>query len=194
MMGVDIDGVEIAVANTDRYTADNRSMFEWSIDLDGEVYREADLKSGCGADPSEMDMLETLLGFLYAAAESYRLYGIAGDNAGLFPEPVVAWASSHLDDLSYAELDLQEAQEVRQLAYRWHGGQDTPLYAFASSGVVENIEWLLREIRRDCIAQDDEEAEELERLREFVEPVEGRTPCLDFNVDLDAWTAPWYGE
>ena len=39
---------------------------------------------------------------------------------------------------------------ARDTAYEWHGGQSSPLYAFASSGIIESPEALLGEIG-DCI-------------------------------------------
>jgi hypothetical protein len=51
------------------------------------------------------------------------------------------------------------SEKARSIAYSWHGGQFTPLYAFASSGIIENLSALIREINscatlagttRDC--------------------------------------------
>lgn len=96
MKSVDIDGVTISVENTGHYSTDNRMIFEWTIKLGGqEVYSEADLKSGCGAFPSELEMLDALLSFLEAAGESYRYDGMEGESSGLFPEPVVKWAAEN---------------------------------------------------------------------------------------------------
>ena len=131
MKSVDIDGVTISVENTDRYSTDNRSIFEWTIQIEGETYSAADLKSGCGAEPSETEMLETLLAFLGAAAESYRYDGMEGENSHLFDEPVVKWASEHTDEIGCAQCDLEDemereredrkhAEEVRNVAYDWH--------------------------------------------------------------------------
>ncbi len=39
------------------------------------------------------------------------------------------------------------ASDARDLAYSWHGGQWSPLYAFASSGIVLDREALLAEIQ-----------------------------------------------
>lgn len=190
MKSVDIDSVTVSVENTDSYSTDNRSIFEWTIQLEGETYSEADLKSGCGAEPSETEMLETLLAFLGAAAESYRYDGMEGENSHLFPEPVVKWASENLDEISARqyeiEEDLEQAKKARDAAYSWHGGQGSALYAFASSGVCENKEWLLREVRRR-LAQYDDEVDELLALQDYIEAY------LEFDFELDAWIASWYG-
>ena len=37
--------------------------------------------------------------------------------------------------------------DARDLAYSWHGGMWSPLYAFASSGIVEDRDALLAEIQ-----------------------------------------------
>lgn len=36
--------------------------------------------------------------------------------------------------------------KIRQIAYNWHDGQWSPLYAFASSGKVKNLDDLRAEI------------------------------------------------
>lgn len=44
---------------------------------------------------------------------------------------------------------------ARDIAYSWHGGQDSPLYSFASTGKVwgrDHRERLLREIKNDLDA------------------------------------------
>jgi hypothetical protein len=38
-------------------------------------------------------------------------------------------------------------QKARGIAYAWHGGMSSPLYAFASSGLIANHAALLHEIR-----------------------------------------------
>jgi hypothetical protein len=204
MKSVDIDGVTISVENTDRYTTDNRSIFEWAITIDEVVYSEADLKSGCGADPSETEMLETLLSFLGAAAESYRYDGMEGENSQLFPEPVVKWAAEHEDAISCEQSNVQEeldieqerkayAEEVRQVAYGWHGGQDSALYAFASSGLCEDAGDLLAEIDTCLALATEEEQSDLEALREFVVELKEGLSHDDQNFEAP-WFNVWKGE
>jgi hypothetical protein len=197
MKSVDINGVTVSVENTDRYTTDNRSIFEWTIMLDGGTYSEADLKSGCGAEPSETEMLETLLAFLGAAAESYRYDGMEGENSHLFPEPVVKWASDNEDEISYVQCGLQDtleseqfnkdyAKKMREVAYEWHSGMWSPLYAFASSGRCDDKGALLGEIDIN-IGLKEVDLQELHELRDFVE-------SLEYDKDVRAWLAPWYDE
>jgi hypothetical protein len=46
------------------------------------------------------------------------------------------------------------AEKARQLAYSWHGGQWSALYAFASSGIIECHLALLGELRTcEALAQ-----------------------------------------
>ena len=197
MKSVNINDIDISVENTDRYTTDDRQIFEWTIELAGEQYREADLRSGRGGEPSELRMLETLLAFLAAAGESYRYNGMEGESSSLFPEPVTKWAAENADAISMEQSNLEEAigraAKARETAYSWHGGQESALYAFASSGICENKEGLLREVRR-CLAQDEDEDEEAEllALMDFVEN------DLEFDVDLhtgiNQWLAPWHDE
>lgn len=63
-------------------------------------------------------------------------------------------------------------ETARQLGYAWHGGQSSPLYAFASSGIVADTERLQREIASNrAYAESDKrprQARELGQLAEFV--------------------------
>lgn len=186
MKSVDINGTTLSIENTDRYTTDNRAIFEWRIQLNGETFSEADLKSGCGQEPSEEEMLETLLAFLGAAGE-YERYN-NGDPDRMFPVPVCKWASENEDEIDSLRFMLKEdrkrAASVRQTAYEWHSGQGSPLYAFASSGICENKEDLLLEIS-GCLLENHDD-EELEELKEFVEG--------ELVQDIDGnWLAPWHG-
>ena len=203
MKSVDIDGVTISVENTDRYSTDNRSIFEWTIQIEGETYSAADLKSGCGAEPSETEMLETLLSYLGAAAESYRYDGMEGENSHLFDEPVVKWASEHEGGIGYEQSKLQDeldnehqerayAEEVRKVAYGWHGGQGSALYAFASSGMCEDVGELLSEIDNCLALADDEEQSDLEALREMVVELKDGLSHEWQNV-LAPWFDNWKG-
>lgn len=190
MKSITIGDATISVENTDRYTTDDRQIFEWGIELDGEQYREADLRSGRGGEPSELRMLETLLSFLAAAGESYRYSGMEGENSGLFPEPVTKWAAENADAISMEECNLEEAIErsakARETLYNWHGGQGSPFYALASSGICEDHYQLMKELA-GCIPQDDEEAQELSDLKEFLE----NDLAMDAGED---WFAPWHDE
>jgi hypothetical protein len=53
--------------------------------------------------------MESLLSFLGAAAESYRYRGMEGENADLFEPALTQWASENADEISMAQMDMEEA-------------------------------------------------------------------------------------
>ena len=64
---------------------------------DGTEYECSDLQSGCGGFGSVVDIFETFLSFLSAAAEARRFTertGITSDNDDMFPESVMQWAAT----------------------------------------------------------------------------------------------------
>jgi hypothetical protein len=58
--------------------------------------------------------------------------------------------------------------DLRRVAADWHGGQSTPLYAFASSGAV--VEGVAEEIEACLETASPEDRAELKQLLVFVEP------------------------
>lgn len=79
-------------------------------------------------------------------------------------------------------------ETARKLGYQWHGGQSSPLYAFASSGIVRDLRKLHAEIAANhAYAIENErsgEVRELIQLDEFV------AEKLD-RQDDGTWLAPW---
>jgi hypothetical protein len=78
-------------------------------------------------------------------------------------------------------------ETARQLGYQWHGGQSSPLYAFASSGIVADPAKLRAEIA-DNLAYAKEQgrprqARELGQLDEFV--------AAKLERHDGDWLAPW---
>lgn len=49
---------------------------------------------------------------------------------------------------------LLTSGEARKIAHQWHGGQWSPLYAFASSGMIKDRWGILREIRSNELTPD----------------------------------------
>jgi hypothetical protein len=55
-----------------------------------------------------------LLGFLSAAGESFNhaerkgLDGMEGENSDLFPREITEWASNNCDELTMAEMEIEE--------------------------------------------------------------------------------------
>ncbi len=82
------------------------------LDLaDGTEYECSDLASGCGGFGSVVDIFETFLSFLGAAAESRRFTertGIESDNADLFPPNIMQWASDNATAIESAQCELQD--------------------------------------------------------------------------------------
>jgi hypothetical protein len=100
---------EVSIAFPEGYSyADNHGETQF-IDR-GYIYRTNDLRSGCQGG-SERDGMESLLGFLGAAAESYGYTmrtGRKSDNADLFPAFITQWAYQHADEISMAAYEMEE--------------------------------------------------------------------------------------
>ena len=98
----------------DGETRDNRDRFRYFIDIDGTEHTDNDFQSGVGGC-SIGEAFVSLLSFLTHAAESYRPDDRDPRNnrsAGLFAEPVEAWAAAHSDELSALAFDLESADEL----------------------------------------------------------------------------------
>ena len=77
-----------------------RTRYEWTIDLiDGQSFTDNDLQSGCQGG-TILEGFASLISYLCAASESYHINGWEGENANLFPRPVVEWAHQFNDELS----------------------------------------------------------------------------------------------
>ncbi len=78
---------------------------------DGTEFECDDLESGCGGFGSVVDIFETFLSFLSAAAEARNFKartGITSDNDAMFPERIMQWAADNADDIGAAQCDLQD--------------------------------------------------------------------------------------
>lgn len=107
---------------------EDRAVWHYVIeDSDGTVLDDGtDLRSGAGADFDARKMMGTLLGFLGAAAESYRymMSGQTSENDDLFPPDVTEWAYQHDDELAGLALELDDDQTSEALApTTWGEGQ-----------------------------------------------------------------------
>ena len=107
------------VVDTALVTGDGRPIYEWSLTLDNrQQWSATDLSGGCGREPSEREMLGTLLSFLGAAIESreYReRYPISAESIddsseSLFPREMVDWACEHSDDITMASIEIEESE------------------------------------------------------------------------------------
>jgi hypothetical protein len=98
---------EVSIAFPEGYSYTDKHGETQFIDR-GFIHRERDLRSGCHGG-TERDGMESLLGFLTAAAESHGYTvrtGRESDNSDLFPAFITEWAYQHADDLSMAEYEL----------------------------------------------------------------------------------------
>jgi hypothetical protein len=102
-----IGGAEVCIEYSNRPGRDGRVRYRWQINMpDGTEYSDDDIQSGCQGG-SLQEGMESLLSFLGAAAESYP----DGENADLFPLEVVEWAAQHSDEISMAQLEVEENKD-----------------------------------------------------------------------------------
>jgi hypothetical protein len=94
-------------------SSDGRQGYVVHIDGDGFEHTFDDLKSGCqGGDLR--NGLASAMGFLGAAGESYGYTmrtGHASDNADMFPAHVNEWAYQNSDEISMAEIEIDETED-----------------------------------------------------------------------------------
>jgi len=105
------DGV-VAVEDTAQSNREGRPVFEWTVATPKGSWSAEDLCGPTvGPEPSELEMLGTLMSFLGAAAESFdyrERTGDQGENEDLFPAPVVEWASANADEISMTQMEIEE--------------------------------------------------------------------------------------
>lgn len=97
-----VEGARLEVEDTCGCDAEGRPVFAWRVfSENGSLLGEGgDLRGPRVGEPTELEMLASLLAFLEHSAESE-------DGAILFPAPVVAWAREVGEDaLSIARSDL----------------------------------------------------------------------------------------
>jgi len=97
--------------------SDGRIHYQWTIDLpDGQTFTGDDLRSGCQGG-NLLQGFESLFAFLTAAAESYKFKGWDGENAQIFPKPIVEWAATNIDDLGINFEELTDDVGLDALAF-----------------------------------------------------------------------------
>lgn len=83
------------------------------------------------------------------------------------------------------------SNKAREIAYSWHGGQWSPLYAFASSGLIESLVDLDKEIAAcEQLAGTRKDSLELAQLRRYIKSpiiraIPGRYPFAASWANLD---------
>lgn len=79
--------------------------------------------------------------------------------------------------------------KAREIAYQWHGGQNSPLYAFASSGLIEDLTELDKDISRcEKLAGTHKDCLSLASLRRYI-----RSPIIRAMPGRYPFVAPWVG-
>jgi hypothetical protein len=99
---LEIAGASVQLEYSNRPGSDSgRVRYRWTIDLpDGGEHSADDLQSGRGGG-SLLEGFASLLSFLGAAAEG-------GENADLFPAPIVAWAATCSDEIAMLAFEIEE--------------------------------------------------------------------------------------
>lgn len=105
MASIRIEDATVSVEDTALIDREGRPVFEWTIKLDsGEEWSAQDLCGPVvGPEPSESEMVKTLLSFLSAACESREFRertGLEGENEHLFPSDCLDWAVQHSDEFA----------------------------------------------------------------------------------------------
>lgn len=167
------------------------------------IYRKAESLSADGAD---RELSPELFGH-YCAMQAMGT-GVGLESFGdavrdFFTVPSCEFGSHSLEK-DYFE-DGSEPEKLRTLMYEWHGGQDSALYAAASSGLVSDVEALAHELR-NCAnkathpgttpfddASGTEATEEAATLRKFADdlPTMVGVPFLHPVGRVRYWPLPW---
>ena len=83
---------------------------------------------------------------------------------------------------------------ARKIMYSWHGGQFSPFYAAASSGLVENWQDIKKEIN-SCllICNNTKDKTELNKLMQYIEKKEENKTQYKIG---NTWyyILPWFGK
>jgi hypothetical protein len=134
-----IGDVTFHVEDTWTASREGRAVFEWRAETEDELWLAQDLCGPVIGEPSEDEMLETLLSFVGAALES-RAYrernglpfdASRDDNEQLFPSELLDQLDAN--DVDLACWELEERRDVLEHGACWDCG--TPLRPDAVSAV-----------------------------------------------------------
>jgi len=105
--GVKIEDGFISIEKTEKTEGRGKPIWRWFVDIpEGEFTRD-DL-AGC---EGHRGMMESMLAFLEAAAESYP----DGENADLFPIPVVEWAQHNSDEICMIRTEIESGPMITDI-------------------------------------------------------------------------------
>lgn len=111
---LEIGGASIQLEYSKRPGSEGRTRYYYTIDLPGHSTAQGqDLQSGCQGGNLREGFI-SLLSFLSAAGESFRYHrGMKEDsNTDLFPKEVCQWAARFSDELTMAQIELEENPDL----------------------------------------------------------------------------------
>ncbi len=115
--GIRIGDTEISIEYADRAGREGRTRYRYYIDGPWGGMTADDIQSGCQGG-SIREGLSSLLSFLSAAGEALRYEDAHGcepgedSNADLFPRNVTEFAAQYSDEISMAQLELEETSDA----------------------------------------------------------------------------------
>jgi hypothetical protein len=84
-----------------------------------------------------------------------------------------------------------QSKTARQLMYGWHGGQTSPLYAAASSGLVSDWDALLHEC--ECMKNDPYNPKDYVKLTEWIKYKQSKQKFSVVVAGQSYAVLPWVG-
>ena len=109
--GIKIGDSVLHLLDASEVTEDNRDRAKFLLVTPGFEYGDDQLRSGVGGFRGTVEIFESFLSFLGAAAESLRyriVTGVKGDNEDLFPHHVNVWAAYNKDAIDMAICDITD--------------------------------------------------------------------------------------
>lgn len=101
--GIKIGDSVLHLLDASEVTEDNRDRAKFLLVTPEFEYEDSQLRSGVGGFRGTVEIFESFLSFLEAAAESLRYHivtGVRGENEDLFPHHVNVWAAYNNDEIS----------------------------------------------------------------------------------------------
>ncbi len=133
MAGIKIGNGTISIDYSKRRADENRIRYQYYIDIpDCPEFTADDIQSGNPVANSPRGLqqgLESILAFLGACAESYGYKlrtGREGENLDLFPQHIAEWAYQYSDEISIAQLELEETPNIIHESFSPSYGGDMP--------------------------------------------------------------------
>ena len=109
--GIKIGDSVLHLLDASEVTEDNRDRAKFLLVTPGFEYGDDQLRSGVGGFRGTVEIFESFLSFLSAAADSLRyriVTGVKGDNEDLFPHHVNVWAAYNKDAIEMAICEITD--------------------------------------------------------------------------------------